>query len=79
MALTTVDRNTTETELGKLYMDNCGYGESGDLAMATRFVTVCRAMMRRGMTGFESAGGTKETFAPSVLQQEIREAKGAAA
>ena len=31
-------------------------------------------MMRRGLTGFESPGGTKMNFAPSVLSQEIRAA-----
>lgn len=74
MAPLTVDRNTSQQELGNLYLDNCSYSEGSDVEMAKRSVTICTAMMRRGMTRFESAGGTTVNFAPSVLQNLIRDA-----
>lgn len=68
----TIDRTTTQTELGGLYLDWCGYNTA---VGAENFMVICRAMLRRGLTSYESPGGVKFNLAPSVLERLIAEAR----
>ena len=77
----TIDRTTTQAELNRLYLDNCGYeevGGSSGAAMAKVFVTVCLAMLRRGIRAIEE-GDTKYEFTPTILRDLIKDARRFAA
>jgi len=38
-------------------------------------MVICRSMLRRGLTAYESAGGVKFNLVPSVLERLIAEAR----
>ena len=70
-----VDRTTSIAEIGLLYWDNCGYEEDDDVAMAARFVTVCRAMLHRAITRIQSPEGGDTEFSPVEMRAVMGEAQ----
>ena len=50
-AVATISSASTTQQITAAYLDNCGYLEDDDLAMARRFVTAVMAMLARGVKG----------------------------
>lgn len=71
--MATVTSASTTAQIAAAYLDNCGYVEDDDSAMAKRFVTACMAMLKRGVRTIEHAGERME-FSPPDLRELIKEA-----
>ena len=72
--MASVTSATTEAEIIALYLDNCGYEEDGDAAMARRLVTAISAMRMRGMRRIETDGQIIE-LDPADLRDQMMTAR----
>lgn len=73
-SMATLDSSSTTAEISAAYLDNCGYYEDEDAAMARRFVTACEAMLSRGVTAIEQAGQRMQ-FSTGSLESALGRAK----
>ncbi|KPK71193.1 MAG: hypothetical protein AMJ84_06520 [Acidithiobacillales bacterium SM23_46] len=70
-----IDSTSTTADIEAAYLDNCGYEEDASIVKAQRFITACRAMLRRGgLTGFR-VGAQSSTYSPEQLERQILRAK----
>lgn len=69
-----LDSTSSEAAIIAAYMDNCGYYEDSDAAMARRLVTACEAMLSRAIRVID-AGGQRMEFTTDSLHTSIERAK----
>lgn len=72
--MSTVTRSTDTAEISALYLDNSGYEEDASTTMAAAFITVCTAMLRRGISTIDH-DGTRTEFSPKDLRELIADAR----
>jgi len=72
--MATITSSSTTAQITAAFLDNCGWFEDDDADMARRFVTVCTAMLSRGITEIEF-GGERTEYTPSVLRELAADAK----
>ena len=72
--MATISSASSQADIEAAYLDNCGYAEDGSTTMAKAFVTACRAMQIRGITGI-STGANRMQFEPGALETQIAKAE----
>ena len=70
-----IDSTSTTAQIEAAYLDNAGYFEDADAAMARRFVTACEAMLRRGGLAGYGVGSQNSRFNPDNLEKSIARAR----
>ena len=63
-----VDSTTTEAELKAAYLDNCSYEEDDSVPKARAMVTICMAMLARGIRRWKE-GDQEQEFSPEILMR----------
>jgi hypothetical protein len=73
-AMATITGTSTEAEIATAYLANCGYEEDDDATKAAAFVTVLRAMLKRGLTQIRH-DNEEMRFSIEQLREEIKDAR----
>ena len=72
--MATITSSSTNTQISAAYLDNCGWYEDGNVTMAKAFITVCIAMLSRGIISVNS-GDDSMTFSPRDLREMMNDAR----